>query len=308
MKKVNRKPLVSVIIPVYNGSAFVGEAIQSILDQTYKNLELIIVNDGSTDETLRILKRFKDNHPQKIKVISYLKNLGESKAANVGFTQSRGEFIARMDADDISHQERIEKQVNFMLAHPEIIVLGSQSLVIDKNGKITGKKTFPQYHPSIYRDYGFYHPMMHPSCMFRRSLLPKKDKLWENNHEPNDDYYTLFGLLRFGKFANLPEFLIAYRLHGNNKSLQKARAKVFSALRVRKDAIRNFGYRPGVLAIMLNLVQLVGALILPERLIVPAYLLMRGMHSPTGLVSRLLTPFRHTHSLSRPSPQPSVVR
>lgn len=303
MKQINKRPLVSVIMPVYNGFSFVAEAIESVLNQTYKNLEFVIVNDGSTDNTLRVIKHFKDLYPRKIKVISYIKNQGESAAANIGFAASKGEFIARMDADDICHQERIEKQVDFMLFHPEIIVLGSQALVIDKNGKRVGRKTFPQDHKTIYRHYGFYHPMMHPSCMFRRSLLSHKDHLWENNHEPNDDYYTLFGLLRFGKFANLPDELVAYRVHDKNKSLQKARAKVFSAMRVRKDAIRNFGYRPGVLAIMLNLAQLLGALILPERLIVPAYLLMRGMHSPTGLVSRILASLRRAYL-----PQPSVVK
>ncbi|MDP3998105.1 MAG: glycosyltransferase [bacterium] len=296
--KINSKPSVSVIIPVYNGSAFVDEAIQSILDQTYKKLELVIVNDGSTDETLAILKRFKDLHPRKIKVISYVQNLGESAAANIGFAASRGEFIARMDADDISYPDRISKQVTFMTANPGVVVVGSQADVISEKGEIIGKKTFPQYHPSIYRDYGFYHPMMHPSCMFRCKLLPYKNRLWENSHEPNDDYYTLFGLLRFGKFANLPESLIAYRLHGNNKSLQNARKKVFSAMRVRKDAILNFGYRPGALAVMLNLAQLIGALILPERLIVPAYLLMRGMNSPTGVLNRILTQFRRVYSLT----------
>lgn len=298
MKRLNKKPLVSVIMPVYNGSCFVAEAIESVINQTYKNLEIIIVNDGSTDSTLRVIKHFKDLYPRKIKAISYIKNQGESAAANIGFAASRGEYIARMDGDDISYPDRIKKQVKFMEANPELIVLGSQADVINEKGELTGKKTFPQYHPSIYRDYGFYHPMMHPSCMFRRSLLPKKDKLWENSHEPNDDYYTLFGLLRFGKFANLPEPLIAYRLHGNNKSLQNARKKVFSAMRVRKDAILNFGYRPGLLAIILNLVQLIGAVILPEGLIVPAYLLMRGMNSPTGVLNRILTQFRRVYSLT----------
>lgn len=291
MKKVknHKKPLVSVIIPVYNGGQFIVEAIESILCQAYKNLELIIVNDGSKDNTLEIIKSFAKRYPKKIKAISYSRNKGESAAANMGFAASKGEFIARMDADDVAYPEKIEKQVTFMLSHPQVIVLGTQADVINEEGEIVGKKTFPTTYQTIYKAYGFYHPMLHPSCLFRRSSLPYKDKLWENTHEPNDDYYTLFGLLERGKFANLSESLVAYRIHAKNKSLQKARSKVFHALKIRIDAIRDFGYKPTFMAIAINFAQLVGAIVLPEHLIVPAYLVFRGMTSPEGNLRKIST-------------------
>lgn len=294
MKKIfhkNLNPLVSVLIPVYNGSKFIGEAVESILNQTYANIELIVVNDGSKDNTQSILNSYLKIYPHKLKLISYKKNKGESAAANVGFLASKGDFIARMDADDISYPERIKAQVEFMLTHPEVIVVGSQANVIDENGNVTGKKTFPCDHKSIYNIYSIYHPMLHPSCMFRRSLLPYKNKLWENIHEPNDDYYTLFGLLNHGQFANLPEKLVGYRIHSGNKSLQNARSKVFHALQVRIDAVRYFGYKPPVWAIFINLVQFVGALILPERLIVTGYFALRGMASSSSIL-KITSPVR----------------
>lgn len=282
-KSFNKNPLVSVIMPVYNGSNFVAEAIESVLNQDYKNLELIVVNDGSTDNTLLILRQYQ-SFPQ-VKIISYKNNKGESAAANIGFKASRGEFIARMDADDICRVDRISKQVKFMLANSETIVLGTQADVINEEGKITGKKTFPFDHKSIYETYGIFHPMLHPSCMFRRSLLPNQKQLWEDAREPNDDYYTLFRFLKFGKFANLKESLIGYRIHSNNKSLQHVRQKVLHAMQIRIDAIRYFGYRPTVKAVVINIVQLIGICILPERFILLGYFVLRGITSPKPNIS-----------------------
>lgn len=282
-KSFNKNPLVSVIMPVYNGSNFVAEAIEGVLNQDYKNLELIIVNDGSTDSTLSILRQFQ-SFPQ-IKIISYKNNKGESAAANIGFKASQGEFVARMDADDICRFDRISKQVKFMLANLETIVLGTQADVINEEGKITGKKTFPFDHKSIYETYGIFHPMLHPSCMFRRSLLPNQKQLWEDAREPNDDYYTLFRFLKFGKFANLKESLIGYRIHSNNKSLQHVRQKVLHAMQIRIDAIRYFGYRPTVKAVVINIVQLIGICILPERFILLGYFVLRGITSPKPNIS-----------------------
>lgn len=276
--------LVSVVMPVYNGSLFIGEAIESILGQTYKNFELIIVNDGSKDNSLKTIKHFAKRYPEKIKVISYKKNKGESAAANIGFKASKGEFIARMDADDIAYPTKLEKQVAFMLKNPLVIVVGAQADVINEQGQKTGTKSFPLIHQRIYEAYGYYHPMLHPACLFRRSLLPNQKKLWQNNHEPNDDYYTLFGLLSCGQFANLPQKLIAYRIHANNKSLQNPKAKVLFFIQIRRDAICDFGYQPSFKVIFANLIQFFGVLILPKSLIVPLYLFARGMSANNPLV------------------------
>lgn len=275
----SKQPLVSVIMPVYNAGIYLVEAIESILNQTYQNFELIIVNDGSTDQSGTIINFYLQRYPEKIKAYHLPKNWGESAAANYGFQKSKGEFIARMDADDIAKPEKIKKQVDYLLAHPEVIVLGTQAEVINESGELIGKKLFPKTHEKIYQLYGIYHPMLHPSCIFRRRLLPEKDKLWENTHEPNDDYITLFRFLNHGKFANLPEALVQYRIHQNNKSLRNAKKKIFNFFKIRWDAYRKFDYKPTSKAIFINFVQLMGTLVLPERLIVPVYMLARGMVS-----------------------------
>lgn len=144
MKNKNN-PLVSIIMPVYNAGLFLVEAIESIINQTYENWELIIIDDASTDNSWKIIKRFKNQYPKKIKVIRLKKNLnkGGDVCANIGFQKAKGRFIARMDSDDISHSNRLEKQVKFLLNNPDIFMLGSQAWVIDKNGEIIGEKNLP---------------------------------------------------------------------------------------------------------------------------------------------------------------------
>lgn len=286
MKTLIKNPLVSVIMPVYNGSSFVAQAIESILGQTYKPLELVIVNDSSTDITDEILQSYKNKYPRIIHVITLSKNHGESRAANIAFKKTRGEFIARVDADDISHPEKIAHQVKFLTAHPSVIVLGTQADVINAEDEIVGKKNFPLTHKEIYDNFAVLNPMLHPSCMFRRSLLPGKEKLYEDKFEPNDDYYTLFRFLNCGKFANLPERLFYYRIHSSNKSLQNPKSKFKNSLRIRKAAIDSLGYVPTIRGKIMMLAQRVLISLMPERLIVPLYMLLRGMRTPLNFVPR----------------------
>lgn len=279
-----RRPLVSVIMPVYNGALFVGEAIDSILAQTYKPLELVIVNDHSKDETPGILNLYHKKFPKIVKVIHLKKNIGESAAANVAFRKTKGEYVARMDADDICHPQKLDLQVKYLLSHPAVGVVGTQAEVINSEGEVVGKKTFHLSHQQIYQQFVVVIPILHPSCLFRRSMLPAKSRLYENKFEPNDDYYTLFKLLNYGKFANLPQKLFYYRVHGKNKSFQHPKAKFQNSLRIRAAAIRDLGYQPTILGRVLMLGQKLLIFLMPEKLIVPIYMLVRGMQSPLNLI------------------------
>lgn len=286
MKTLTKKPLVSVIMPVYNGESFVGEAIESLLAQTYKPLELIIVDDASRDSTPEVLKFYKIKFPRKIEVITLAQNRGDSVAANIAFKKARGEFISRMDADDIAHSQKIELQVKYMKTHPEVIVLGTQADVINAENEIVGQKSFPLTHKKIYERFAVVNPMLHPSCMFRRALLPVRDDLYEDKYRPNDDYLTFFGFLNYGKFANLPQKLLYYRIHGNNISLQHPKTNFKNSLRIRKIAIDTLGYVPTSRGKILMLIQRVLISILPEKIIVPLYMLLRGMRTPINFLPR----------------------
>ena len=155
MKSKKQTPLVSVIMPVYNADGYLVEAIESILNQTYQNFELIIVDDASTDNTEQMISQFKKQNSKKIKAIRLKKNLnkGGDACANLAFQKAKGQFIARMDADDIAHPKRLEKQLKFLLKNPDIFMVGSQAWVINKKGEIIGEKKVPLTSKEIYQNY-----------------------------------------------------------------------------------------------------------------------------------------------------------
>lgn len=277
-----QKPLVSVIMPVYNAGEFLVEAIESILNQTYRYLELIIVDDASIDNSWNIISRYAKLYPKIVTAVQTTKqtNSAGNGAMNFGFTFAKGELIARMDADDIALPTRIEKQVKYMLAHPDVILLGTNAYVVDKSGKRIGKKVMPMTHSAIYRQYGVFHPIVHPSVMLRRSLLPRQDRIYEMKFDVNDDYFTFFKLLNYGKFANLPQLLMKYRVHGKNWSLNKPKTKFIDSVRIRITAMRRLNYHMPLTSLFLMLLQILVVLPIPERFIVPLYLFTRGILQP----------------------------
>ncbi|MFH0750063.1 MAG: glycosyltransferase [Candidatus Gottesmanbacteria bacterium] len=294
MKQTHR-PLVSVIMPVHNAGKFLAPAIDSILKQTYKKIELIIVDDCSTDDSWKVITAYKKHFPTIIKVLHTKEktNSAGNGATNFAIPHAKGAFIARMDADDISYPTRIEKQVAYLQANPLTILVGTQAMIIDKNGKITGKKSMPTTNKAIYRMYGVIHPIIHPSVMIRRSMLPDKNKIYAMKWDVNDDYYTFFSLLPYGHFANLPEYLLKYRIHGNNLSLQHPKQKFINSINIRMEAITKLHYAIPFDILMIMAIQFLIVSILPERLIVPLYMGFRGMNSPIQSIKKFSTHIVH---------------
>lgn len=296
-----RKPLVSVIMPVYNAGDYLVEAIDSIVRQTYQNLELIIVDDASTDNSWKIIRRFKKRYPRKIKTIRLQKNLnrGGDACANLAFQKARGEYIARMDADDISDPQRIEKQVRYMETNKDVIVLGTQAFVINKEGKITGEKLEPVSNDQIRENYFIYHPMIHPSVMIRKSLLPNKpnkENLYRIRYSANNDLLTFFELMQYGRFANLSEKLIYYRIHEKNDSLVNPKEKFFNTLKIRIFAWQHLDYDPTLKAVLTNILQLLVISFMPSRAITFLYMLWRGVAKPADYLTKLKLVFNYSYS------------
>lgn len=298
MKK-QKLPLVSVIMPVHNAGKFLAPAISSIVDQTYTRVELIIVDDASTDDSWDTIKAFKKQFPKLIRAYHVPKqtNSAGNGATNYGLTKAKGEYIARMDADDISLPTRIEKQVAYMLSHPSAILVGSQAIVIDGNGKKTGIKTMPTDHDEIYKQFGVLHPLIHPTVMLRRSLLPQKDRIYAMKWHTNDDYYTFFKLLNHGHFANLPEFLLKYRIHGKNLSFVNPKEKFRNSVSIRIEAVKQLGYQMSIQAMLLMFVQYIVISLIPSNLIVPLYMAIRGMNKQS-VASQVKKWVKHTISTS----------
>lgn len=277
---MKKQPLVSIIMPVYNAENFLVEAIESILFQTYKNFEFIIVDDASTDNSSAIIKRYKKMYPSKIKIIRLKENRnnGGDRCANIGYQIAQGDYIARMDADDIAHPDRLTKQIKYMESHKEVILLGTQAYVIDKTGNITGEKLEPTKHEEILKSYFIYHPIIHPTAMIRKSMLPKRKALYQIKYNANNDLLTFFELLSYGKFANLSEKLLFYRIHGKNDSLTKPKERFLNTLKIRLYAWKNFNHKPSIKAILITMLQSLAVFFFPSSLVMTLYIFWKGIN------------------------------
>lgn len=201
---------VTVLMAVHNGAGTVSAAVQSILAQTYSNWELLIVDDGSSDDTPLILQSFAEQD-ERIHVISNSTNRGLPSSLNIGWKRSRSKLIARMDADDFSFPERLQRQVQFMNAHPEVAVLGTGAELIDEEGKSLGRATRPEQHEQLVAEILSNTPFIHPSVMVRREFYQTLGGYDERFRQGQDRDLWIRGRHQF-RFHNLAEPLIRYRV------------------------------------------------------------------------------------------------
>jgi glycosyltransferase involved in cell wall biosynthesis len=214
-RKMNKSPIISVILPVYNAEKFAHEAINSILKQTITDFELLIINDGSTDRSNEIIEGFKDS---RIKVIQNQKNLGLIGTLNKGFNLAKGQFIARMDADDISIPNRFEKQLAYLTNHPEIDILGTQIKVFGTENYISKFNTDQE---EIEIQLYFESMINHPTVMIRREFLVKHKLKFDTQFPHCEDWGLWLNSLSYhAKFKNLPDILLNYRVEGQNISIK----------------------------------------------------------------------------------------
>lgn len=197
---------------VYNGGRYLGDSVASILKQTYKKFEVIIINDGSTDESLDILNEYlrKDN---RIAIINQ-QNLGLSNSLNRGIELSRGDLIARMDADDISNPTRLEEQFNFMNNNPEVAVAGTAFELFGENTK-SKIITMPVTNESIRRNLAFRFCLCHPTVMFRRKTIVDAEGYQETGPWEDLELWLRLSRNKTLQFANLEKPLLKYRIHPN---------------------------------------------------------------------------------------------
>lgn len=213
--KMHTKPLVSVVMPVFNGEKYIAKAVESILNQTMTEIELIVVNDGSTDNTDSLLKEL-SNFDSRVKVIFH-QNKGVSLSRNIAIGEAKAEFIALMDADDVSEPTRLQKQYDFLNNNPEVVALASQVNFICPRGVKISSSNFNTQHEQIelalLEDDGQH--FCQPSVMFR------KDKgisigLYDQSLKMGEDVDFFLRLALIGKLHTLDEPLLNYRRHTSN--------------------------------------------------------------------------------------------
>ena len=206
------KPIITVLISVYNGEKYLKEAIDSILNQTFKDFEFLIINDASTDNSEEILKNYKDS---RIKIIFNKKNLGLTKSINKGLKIAKGEYIARQDADDVSSSERLEKQVRFLDTYPDYAAVGSFTKIIDEKSKVICQLERPVYFQEIKRALMLDNCITHGSVMIRKKCLLEVG-FYDEAMKRSQDYELWLRLSEKYKLANLPEYLYSWREHKEN--------------------------------------------------------------------------------------------
>ncbi len=236
-------PLVSVIMPVYNGERFLEQAIESILEQSYRQLELIIINNGSTDNTATILAAYAQKD-RRITILFHPEPLGHAgeAASNLASRHAKGKYIAKLDADDVAVPNRIEKQVVFLETNPAIFLVGSYLELIDSHSRSVGIRRYPLRSEAIYSEFYLRFPVANPAIMYRNGVLA--DDFYTLRHKSfTDDYYSLFLHIHNGLlFANLPEPLTLYRVHDSNTVFTNLRMKWMINMDVKKAFVHDFGY------------------------------------------------------------------
>lgn len=218
------QPRVSVLMPVYNGEKYLREAVDSILAQTLTDFEFIIIDDGSADGSADIVKSYDD---PRIHFIRNSSNLGLVATLNKGIDVASGEYLARMDQDDVSLPERLAKQLAFMESAPDVAASGTWARDIDNKGKIIGRRPHVPVGEHMLDDLWRPSPLIHPSAMIRVAHLG------ELRYDPKvlyaEDFDLWLSLSKKYKLDNLAEYLLLYRVHDESMSKMNPNGQARSA-------------------------------------------------------------------------------
>jgi glycosyltransferase involved in cell wall biosynthesis len=224
-------PLVSVIMPAYQAESYIESSLRSILNQTYTHIEVFVIDDASTDGTSDIVERISDN---RVRLIQKTENSGYTSSLNMALGFCNGSFIARMDADDTAHPNRLAKQVEYMESNPDCVLCGSYVQLIPGN-KL---HTYPTRHDEILEELFFNNALAHPSVMMRKSVLDTYSLRYNKTFEPTEDYELWSQLALLGKVHNLSEVYLNYRVHDNQVSSYKRELQQKNKHRVRMNMFR----------------------------------------------------------------------
>jgi hypothetical protein len=226
-------PNISVVMSVYNGEAFLSEAVESILGQTLREFEFLIIDDGSTDRTAKILAHYAGQEGR-IRVLSH-ENKGRAASLNEGIRLATGDYIARMDADDIAMPYRLEEQVDFMEQHPEVGVLGGAVDMINTTGHAIKTASPPQDDAEIRSFMLCYNPMFHPTVVMRKELTIAAGG-YRKALLDADDFDLWLRMSERSRLANLCKPLLKYRVHCDQVSVRNLEHQTLCVLAARTAA------------------------------------------------------------------------
>lgn len=229
-------PLVSVVMPAYNAAAYLKEAIDSILNQSYKNIELLVINDGSTDSTRDIILSYSD---PRVRYFENNPNKGIVKSRNIGIENAKGKYIATLDSDDVALPDRIKTQVTFLEKNPEYGMCGSYYQEINNTGEVLRKKTT---YPSNDKDARTFLTIANCFCasaiMVRADLA--KELKYREGYDIVEDYELWYRISKRAKVTNLPVYATYYRVHGNNVTITRKEQNIQLATKIYREILTDY--------------------------------------------------------------------
>jgi len=240
MSQLQSAPTISVVVPTYNAAKYVGEAVASVLAQDFTDFELLLVDDGSTDDTAAVLQPFASD--PRVRMLRNERNMGLIATLHRAYAECKAPLIARMDSDDICEPSRFRQQVAFLAAHPDVAILGG---AIRFFGNVAPNVfRFPLTHEAIRPAMLFYCPLAHPALMFRRKLIDNGLVRYDDAFRHAEDYHLWSRLLLQVRSANLPDVVLNYRLHPQQVSSDSSDKQYDASLRVRRQMLAEAGIEP----------------------------------------------------------------
>lgn len=231
-----KSPKITAFMAAYNVSRYIAESVSSILNQTFKDFEFIIIDDGSTDDTALVVKSFNDSR------IRFLQNDGNK---GIPFTRNRllelakGEYIAILDSDDIAYPDRFQLQLSFFTSHPEVALCGGHGKIINEHGLETDKKIIVPTDVSINMRILFGNPFINSSTMFKTQIFRELNGY--KNFALAEDFDLFIRIAEKNKVANIDAFLVKYRIHGENITIKRSEEQEKHELEILKNIQKNLG-------------------------------------------------------------------
>ena len=269
-----RRPLISVVMPAYNVQDYIGRAIESILNQTLKDFELIIINDASTDKTLSIIKEY-SKRDSRIRIINNKRNLQIAESLNKAIRTARSNIIARMDADDFSFPNRLEIQYELLNSNQEIAIVGADMIVVNQKGGEIFERKYPASSIELKKIMFKYSPFAHPVVMFRKDVFEKFGG-YNRDLVPCEDIDLWFKIGSEYKFASVPMPLLKYTLITKSSNRKKLRNLEVLNFKIRLNAIKKYGYKPNIYDLLYNFLQFITLWVMPNELRVLVYNFLRS--------------------------------
>jgi glycosyltransferase involved in cell wall biosynthesis len=269
-------PKVSVVLPAFNSGRFIGQSVESILNQTFTDFELIIVDDFSQDNTWTLIQEYA-KRDSRIIAVRNDKNINLSMTLNKGIAIARGIYIARMDHDDISLPNRLEKQVNFLDDNLKVGIVGSNIEIMDEIGTNIGFRKYNLTDQAIRKKIFLYSPFCHPATVIRKTILNLAGN-YKCEFNPAEDYELYFRIGMLAEFANLDEFLLRYRVvkvtsmtTGGTRRMEK------KTIEVRYKYANLSPYRMNTTAYAYNVFHYLSLFLIPARLKIWVFFKLRNL-------------------------------